>query len=332
MTAAPDALPPARQETALGILCLCVGIALFSVQDLILKLVSDRYPLSEVMAFRGAVALPILALLAARDGGLRSLVTPGTAAMIGRGAVMFFAYAGYCLALPALPIATTVALYFSAPLFITILSFFWLGDPVGWRRWLAVSIGFAGVLVMLRPGAALFDWAGLLALLSGLAYGLSMILARKLGRRETAPAMAFWGNAVFLAGALALALAFGDGRFDDGASHPTLGFLWRGWVWPTVVDGALMAGCGVIAALGLTLLTQAYRIADSTAVAPFEYSYILWALFWGWVFFAEWPDLPAWAGTGLILLAGLMVLWREKARALPPSFERIAADPESTER
>ena len=74
------------------------------------------------------------ALLAARDGGLRSLVTPGTAAMIGRGAVMFFAYAGYCLALPALPIATTVALYFSAPLFITILSFFWLGDPVGWRR------------------------------------------------------------------------------------------------------------------------------------------------------------------------------------------------------
>lgn len=328
MTAAPAAYTRARQDSALGILCLCIGIALFSIQDLILKLVADSYPLSQVMAFRGAVALPILALLSLRDGGLRSLFTPAMPAMIGRGAVMFFAYAGYCLALPALPIATTVALYFSAPLFITILSYFWLREAVGWRRWLAVTVGFGGVLVMLRPGGTLFDWAALLAVLSGLSYGFSMILARKLGRSETAPAMAFWGNAVFLAGALVMAVAFGDGRFAAEAAHPTLGFLWRAWVWPGFVDGALMAGCGVIAALGLTLLTQAYRIADSNAVAPFEYSYILWALFWGWIFFAEWPDLLAWVGTGLILLAGLMVLWREKARELPPSFERAAADRE----
>lgn len=312
-----------RQDTGLGILCLCAGIALFSVQDLILKLISDRYPLSEAMAPRGLVALPLLMLLAARDDGLRTLVTPGTGAMVARGGVMFLAYAAYYLALPALPIATAVALYFSAPLFITILSFFWLKEQVGWRRWMAVLLGFLGVLVMVRPGGAVFDWAALLVLVSGLSYGLSMILARRIGRTETAPAMAFWGNAVFLVASLGMAFAFGRGQIAANA-HPAMGC---GWVWPTSLDAALMAGCGVIAALGLTFLTQAYRIADSTAVAPFEYSYMLWGVLWAWLFFSEWPDLIAWGGIGIILCAGLVVLWREKVQALPLAFERVAADP-----
>lgn len=325
MTASP-AITPIRQDTALGILCLCAGIGLFSVQDLILKLVSSTYPLSEAMALRGLTAMPLLMLIAMRDGGLGTLFTPGLRMMILRGGVMFLAYASYYLALPALPIATAVALYFSAPLFITILSVLWLGERVGWRRWAAVVIGFAGVLVMLRPGASLFDWAALLVLVSGLAYGFSMILARRLGTTETAPAMAFWGNTVFLVIAVLMALVLGDGRLA-GEGHPSVQFLLRPWVWPTPVDAALMCGCGVIAALGLTLLTQAYRIADSNAVAPFEYSYMLWAVVWGWMFFAEWPDGVAWIGIAIIMSAGLMVLWREKVNALPPAFERTGAEP-----
>ena len=325
MTTAIPAIAPARQETALGILCLCAGIGLFAIQDLILKLLSGTYPLSEAMVLRGLTAMPLLALLAMRDGGLRTLVTPATGQMIARGGVMFLAYAAYYLALPALPIATTVALYFSAPLFITVLSYFWLKENVGWRRWGAVALGFAGVVIMLRPGASIFDWAALMVLGSGLSYGFSMILARRLGQTETAPAMAFWGNFVFLAVALLMAVVFGDGRFAS-ESHPTLGFLFRGWVWPEPVDAALMCGCGVIAALGLTLLTQAYRIADSNAVAPFEYSYMLWGVLWGWLFFAEWPDSVAWIGIAIIMAAGLLVLWREKVRELPPAFERLSAD------
>lgn len=318
---------PVRHDTALGILCLCAGIGLFSVQDLILKLLSSTYPLSQAMTLRALTAMPLLMLIAMRDGGLRTLVTPGLVAMILRGIVMFTAYTAYYLALPALPIATTVALYFSAPLFITILSVLWLKESVGWRRWSAVFLGFVGVLVMLRPGASIFDWAALLVLVSGLSYGFSMILARRMGTTETAAAMAFWGNAVFLVLALALALAFGDGRFA-GQGHPTVEFLLRPWVWPSALDAALMCGCGVIAALGLTLLTQAYRIADSNAVAPFEYSYMLWGVLWGWMFFAEWPDVVAWIGIAIIMTAGLMVLWRERAKDLPPAFEQRGATPE----
>lgn len=311
----------------MGILYLCAGIGLFAIQDLILKLLSDHYPLSQAMVLRGLTAMPLLMLIAARDGGLRTLITPAAGRMIARGLVMFVAYAAYYLALPALPIATTVALYFTAPLFITVLSVLWLKEQVGWRRWAAVGIGFLGVLIMLRPGASLFDWAALLVLVSGLSYGAAMIFARKLGETETAPAMAFWGNFVFLVMALLMAVAFGNGAMAND-SHPTLGFLLRGWTMPTAVDAALMCGCGVIAALGLTLLTQAYRIADSNAVAPFEYSYMLWGVLWGWLFFAEWPDALGWIGIATIMTAGLLVLWREKVNELPPAFERVSADPD----
>ena len=304
------ALPKPRHDSSLGILCLCAGLGLFSVQDLILKLLAGSYPLSQAMVFRSLTALPLLLWLVARDGGLGTLFTPGTRAMIGRGLVMFVAYAAYYLALPALPLASVVALYFSAPLFITILSVPMLGEAVGWRRGLAVLAGFGGVLVILRPGAGLFEAAALLPVLSGLCYGLSMIFARKLGARESAPAMAFWGNLVFLLLAALMALSFGGNPAPD--LHPSLAFLLRGWVWPTALDATLMAGCGVIAALGLTLLTQAYRIADAAAVTPFEYSALLWGILWGWAFFTEWPDAHAWAGIAIILTAGLYVLWRER--------------------
>ena len=297
-----------------GIVLLLAGLLLFSVQDLILKSLSGDYPLYQAMLLRGLTAMPIIALLAHLEGGWRSLFTPGTGRMIARGFTMFLAYTAYYIALPALPLATTVALYFSAPLFITVLSVVILGERVGPRRWAAVAAGFAGVVVMVRPGAELFEWAALLPVLSGLGYAMAMIQARRLGRAESAAAMAFWGNAVFLALALVMLALFGRGGFE-GHSHPSLAFLMRGWVWPTWADAGLMAACGVIAALGLTLLTQAYRIAESNVVAPFEYSAMIWGVLWGWLFFATLPDARGWLGIAIIIGAGLYVAWRERAQS-----------------
>ncbi|THD84378.1 DMT family transporter [Aliigemmobacter aestuarii] len=300
-------------ESGRGILLLLGGLFLFSVQDLILKSLSGNYPLYEAMILRGLTAMPIIAAMAWVEGGLRSLWTPGTLRMIGRGLTMFVAYTAYYIALPALPLATTVALYFSAPLFITVLSVLILKEHVGPRRWAAVTAGFTGVIIMVRPGAELFEWAALLPILSGLGYALAMIQARSLGRTESAAAMAFWGNAVFLALALAMAAVFGGGAFD-GASHPSLAFLTRGWVSPSWTDAGLMAACGVIAAAGLVLLTQAYRIAESNVIAPFEYSAMIWGVLWGWLFFANWPDAQGWTGIFIIVGAGLYVAWRERVR------------------
>ena len=302
--------PPLRRESTRGILFLVAGVAVFSLQDVILKWLSGDYPLHQAMVIRSLTAIPFLLGLLHLEGGTKLLFTAGTRAMIGRGLIMFLAYFTYYIALPALPLATTVALYFSAPLFITALSVVILGETVGPRRWIALALGFAGVVIMVRPGSSLFEWAAVLPVLSGLCYALSMIHARKLGTTETAAALAFWGNAVFLALALLLSAVFGTGAFE-GASHPSLAFLTRGWVTPTAFDLGLMVATGIVAALGLTFLTQAYRLAEASVVTPFEYTAMVWGVLWGWLVWREWPDALSWAGIATIIGAGLYVLWRE---------------------
>lgn len=300
-----------RTNNSLGILCVVAGLAIFSVQDLILKLLSGSYPLHQAMVLRSLTAAPLmLAIVWRYDGTARTLLTPGWSRMLARGLLNFLAYGSFYLGLAALPLATTVALYFTAPLMITVLSVVILRESVSLARWLAVIAGFGGVLILVRPGSDLFEWAALLPVVSGFAYGMSMIFARTLGRTETAAAMAFWGNIAFLACALILSAIFGTGAFE-GQTHASLAFLMRGWVWPSGFDVALMCACGVIAAFGLTLLTQAYRIAKSSVVAPFEYSLLFWGVLWGWLIWADWPDATGWLGISVIIGAGLFVLHRE---------------------
>ncbi|NBZ86052.1 DMT family transporter [Stagnihabitans tardus] len=301
-----------------AILCLCAGIAIFSVQDLILKLISDRYPLSEAMVLRSLAAIPcLLVLVRVLDGGFPGLISRGWPMMLWRGILNFLAYTAYYLALAALPMATTVALYFTAPLFITLLAVLWLGERVALHRWVALGLGFLGVVIMVRPGA-LFDPAALLPVFCGLAYALSMVMARRMGQKDSAAAMAFWGNLAFLGCSLGLALAFGSGAMEAGL-HPSLSFLTRAWVTPTATDAALMAACGLIAAVGLTLLTQAYRIGASATVAPFEFTFAFWGVLWGWLFFDQLPDGMGWVGMAVIIAAGTYVVTTE--RADPPGKE-----------
>jgi drug/metabolite transporter (DMT)-like permease len=294
--------------TTQGILYLIAGIAIFSVQDLILKLLSGSYPLHQAMVLRSLTAIPCLLLITrAMDGNLRGLISPTWPMMLARGLLNFLAYTAYYLALAALPMATTVALYFTAPLMITLLSALVLKEHVGARRWLAVGVGFAGVVIMVQPGGDLFDWAALLPIFCGAAYAGSMVAARIMGARDSAAALAFWGNIAFLLCAAALALIYGTGA-HEGAGHASLAFLTRGWVWPSLQDTALMCGCGVIAAIGLTLLTQAYRIAANSVVAPFEFTFAFWGLLWGWLFWGDLPNGLGWVGIAIIIGAGLYVV------------------------
>lgn len=304
-----------RSSNTTGILCLTAGIAVFSVQDLILKLLSGDYPLHQAMVLRSLTAIPfMLAIVRLFDGSLRTLLSRGWPAMLGRGLLNFTAYTAYYLALAALPMATTVALYFTAPLIITVLSVIVLHERVSAKRWLAVIAGFAGVLIMVRPGGDLFDWAALLPVFCGFAYAASMILARTMGSRDTAAAMAFWGNIAFLLCGLALSAWYGTGQ-HAGDAHPSLAFLTRGWATPTGFDLFLMCACGAIAAIGLTLLTHAYAISQSSVVAPFEFTFAFWGILWGWLFWSDLPDALGWLGIAIIIAAGVYVLRAEGAES-----------------
>lgn len=317
---APVAAPP-RHEPVKAAAVLVLGIAIFSLQDLVIKLVSDAYPLSEALTIRSVTALPLLLLLVALDGGLAGLRSRRWRLHVVRGAVMCLAYTSYYLGLAALPLATCVALYFTAPLFITVLSVVVLGEKVGLRRWGAVVTGFIGMLIMVRPGGALFDWAALLPVVSGFAYGASQIIARRLGDTERSTVMAFYSNGLFLLTGLVLAGAFGGGAFaEDG--HRSLAFLLRGWVVPSAWDLMLMMGCGVVAAIGLTLLTQAYRSAHANVVAPFEYTALAWGVLYGWLVWGELPRAGTWLGIAIVVGAGLYVLHRERRLGRPTLWRR----------
>ena len=304
-----------------GILCLCAGASIFSLQDVVIKLMSGGYPLSEVLTVRCLVAcVPLAFLLKFGGGGLRALKSGKLGLLLLRSAMMLVSYTTYYLAMATLPLAVVVALFFAAPLFIVVLSGPLLGEKVRPAQFVAVLIGFAGVLVICfgphfsaaEPGAAataLFDPAALLALGSALFYGVSALMARKLAGTESGAVMASFQNIVFLTGALTITLFTNLGPdLAQGIAHQSLQFLLRPWVMPGTTDLLLIASTGLVGACGSFLLTQAYRLAEANVVAPFEYVSILLAAVLGWWIWGEVPTLATCAGIALIIGAGLYVL------------------------
>jgi drug/metabolite transporter (DMT)-like permease len=209
-----------------GIAFLYFGVAIFTLQDAIIKFISADYPVAEALTIRSVVAYGPLLLFLLFDGGLAALNCAHKGWVILRAACLFTAYTAYYLALAALPMSTMAAPFFSAPLFIVALSGPLLGERAGLGRWLAVLVGFAGALIVTRPDAADFEPAALLALASALAYGTAQRLARRHAAAVTTTAMAVYQNRGNLAGALAIGLLFRSGAWAD-QGRVSLDFLLR---------------------------------------------------------------------------------------------------------
>ena len=297
-----------------GILLLLGGIFIFSIQDVIVRTVSGTYPVLEFGFIRSLFSiLPVIALVVF-DGGLASLrvTRPGIHAV--RGVLMLLGYTTYFLAVASAPLATVVAIFFSAPLILTALSALILREPVGWRCWAAVLAGFGGVVLILEPGQGMtFAPGALIAIVSAGLYAVSMIITRRLGVTDSGASIVATQTLTYLVLAGIAGLAMQGIALPPG-THPGVDFLLRDWVMPTSFDLGLMALCGLIAAAGFFGLTQAYRLGATSVVAPFEYSGMVWGIVWGFVFWREMPGVLSWAGIAIIVAAGLYVLRREAAR------------------
>jgi drug/metabolite transporter (DMT)-like permease len=293
-----------QNRTALGIVFLCAGVFVFSLQDGIIKALSGEYSVTEAVYVRSLVAIPLLAMLVHWEAGIGALASPNYWWLALRAFALFASYIAYYLAFPALPLADAVALFFIAPLFISVLAGPVLGEQVGWRSWLAVAIGTTGVLVMLRPGTGFFEPAALLSVFSALLYAAAALSTRRLGTTELGSVMTFYQNIIFFVGAGLIAVVLGGIRHP---SHPSLDFLLRPWVLPPVTDLLLMASCGVVATVGTLFLTHAYRVAEASRLGPFEYTGMLWGPVWGFFIFGEVPRVTTLAGGLLIVLSGLIV-------------------------
>ena len=297
----------ANRNNLLGIASLCAGALVFSLQDSVIKSISGDHAVTLAIMLRAIVSFPILVAMVALSGGIRQLDTPHWPVLVLRGAILLCAYTTYFMAFPALPLAEAIALYFMVPLIITVMSGPLLGEHVSLKAWGAVVLGLVGVFVILQPGRGLFEPAALLSLVSAITYAYAMILASKHGGEVPATVMTFYQNAVYLLGALLIAVVvYALGLEPPG--HPSLDFLVRSWDVPPVKDMALMGVCGVIAAFGSTLLSQAYRMGQANIVTPFEYTGMIWAVVFGFLFFGEVPKWTTIAGMALIALAGVLAL------------------------
>lgn len=309
-----------ENRQTLGIAIIVIGIFAISINDMLFKALSGDYPLHQLVFMRSAIGLTISLMIVHFEGGWRILKTrrPGLHAL--RGLLIVAANMSYFAALAALPLAEATALFFAAPLFITLLSIPLLGEKVGVLRFSAVLIGFLGVVIMQRPWAdtetlSVPRLVLLLPLFAALTYALTQIMTRKLGVETKASALSAYIQTTFLVVSLIFFLVAGDGRFAQGHDNPSMQFLLRAWVWPKGNDWWVVLGLGLNAGIIGYCLSQAYRLADAATLAPFEYVGLPLAVFWGFVMFAELPAAEVWIGMALILGAGIFVFVRERQKA-----------------
>ncbi len=315
-------LVTAPQNTAAGIGFVLAGMTAISVNDVLIKELSGGYPLHQMVFIRSAIGIVFSLMLVQMEGGFSILRTRNPGLHLMRGGLVVISNLTYFAALAVIPLAEATALFFVAPLMITLLSIPLLGEKVGPMRLAAVSVGFGGVVLMMRPWDSATDVSRLILLLpvlSALTYALNQIMTRRLGATTRASAMAVYIQGIFIIVSLAFYAVAGDGRYAEGVENGSVQFLLRAWVWPEGTDRWLFLGLGLNSAIIGFALAQAYRLADAAVVAPFEYIGLPLAIFWGWLIWGDVPTAIVWTGSALILGSGLFVFIRErfKSRRLP---------------
>ena len=312
-----------QNRAGAAIAFVLIGMLCISFNDLTIKRFSADYPLHQTVFLRSGIGILFSLILVRYEGGLSILRTrqPGWHAF--RGLMIVIANMSFFAALATLPLAEATALFFVAPLFITLMSIPILGEKVGPLCLFAVLIGFVGVVIMQRPWESADALNAprivlLLPVLAALTYALNQILTRRLGVEAKASAMAVYIQASFVVVSVLFYIVAGDGRFAEGMENESLIFLLRAWTWPTPQDWPYFIILGVNSAGIGYCLSQAYRLADAATVAPYEYIGLPLSVFWGWLIFSDLPELEVWIGIALILGSGLFVFLREqqKSRAI----------------
>jgi drug/metabolite transporter (DMT)-like permease len=303
-----------RAEQRMRAACLAmaaVGVA--SAQDAIIKSIAGTFPAYEAVLLRGLFSVPILAVWLYFTDGWKSLVTPLMAPLVLRGMVLCAAYFCFILSIAAMPIANAVSIYFTMPFFVAMLAGPFLGERVPLYRWLAIIAAFIGVLVMVRPGASAFEPASIFALMSALGYAVGQMMGRHYSQHVPPIAIASIQNGVYLVVALILYVLVNTAGLQF-SGHKSLAFLTRPAVVPTTSDWLLLALMGFMAAITSVMFTYAYKFAQSSFVAPFEYTAMIWAVTFGLLLFGDFPDGTTWAGMTVVVAAGLLMMWRDSQR------------------
>lgn len=293
MSDRPQNQPSYRTDATLrGIAAMTASQAVFVGNDTFTKLASEAIPATEIMALRGVFASLIVLAIAWRLGALRGREAIGNRLVLSRaGLEAVLAYV-FLTALPHIALGDITVILQSTPLILVAMGALALGERVGWRRWSAVIAGFLGVLLIVRPTGAAFNVHTLLALAAALLVAFRDVLTRRI-------AGAIPSILVTLVTTLTVALAgFAGAAFEA-------------WSFPSARIVTYLAASALFVAAGNYLVIAALREADVSAVSPYRYSAVLWAMAMGFLVWGDVPDGLAFAGAGLVIGAGLYTFHRE---------------------
>jgi drug/metabolite transporter (DMT)-like permease len=272
---------------------MCAGVFAFPFMNAAVKLLAARYPASEITwaRFTGHLVIMTLIFLPRYRGSL--LRTKRPLIQIMRSIAMLLSNLLFVMAIGRVPLATASAIGFTSPLIVTALSVPLLREHVGWRRWSAVLVGFAGALLVIQPGRGLTEPAVLLLLLSAVAYALYQIATRWVSRYDNAATGIIFAA---LFGSLAMSFAM-----------PAV-FVWPKGAW----DWLLFLSLGVLGGLGHYLVICAFQRGRAAVIAPFGYVELIGATALGYLIFEHFPDLYTWIGAGIIIASGAYIAVRER--------------------
>ena len=280
-----------------SIVAMLVAVGFFALMDAVLKTLAARYPVMQIAALRGLTCLPLVLAWITWRGAWGRVKPARWSLHLLRGALSVAMLSLFTLGVRDLPLSAAYTLFFVAPLLITLLSVPVLGERVPWVHWVAVAIGFAGVLVALRPSgqdlqAGLVTAGGLAVLGAALCYAISAVVGRLASRTDSSESMVLWMMVMMAIGAGALALP--------------------GWVAIQRGDAPLLLALAITGFCGQLAITEAFRHGQASAVAPFEYSALAWGLGLDWLIWQTLPASHTWLGAAIIVGSGLYLVRREK--------------------
>lgn len=282
-----------RSEHMRGILAMLLAVALFSVMDAQLKLLAEHYGPMQVAFLRGIASLPFVLLPVVLRGRLARLRPVNVRLHLLRGVLSVVMLGSFVFAVRESSLATTYSIFMCAPLVVAALSVPLLGERVAGAQWGAITVGLAGVLLMVAPRGG-GEWVSLGALAAVVAvamYSLSVVTLRLLSRTDTTESMVFWFTVLLAVGAGLLAIP--------------------SWVPLVAAHWPLLVGIGVTGAFAQHLITEAFRHAPAAVVAPFEYTALLWGVMLDLVIWRVLPGAVTLVGGAVVIGAGLYLMRRE---------------------
>ncbi len=301
--------------TLRGIFFLLLALLVFTVQDAMVKYLTESHAVLQILTWRILIVVCILGCIAKYKLGWQFLNTDRRALMFLRGFLAFAAFTNYYFALSYLPLADAATVYMTAPLFVTALSVPMLGEQVGMRRWVAVTIGFTAVVYMLNPGSDIFQPIAALPLASALFYSFIPIVTRLFDTRDHTLTIVFYtalSYAIFCLVASILVHLWPATPHDQG--------IWASIAqpWNTMNTSVwvLTFITSLLFTVGIVCITSAYRLAQASVLAPFEYSYLIWATLIGYLFFADVPTVRTWFAGLIIAGSGIYIAIREHQSAV----------------